>query len=201
MKKLPLEIGPGAAFLWAFLLLVLRNEELAALLLPVMVHELGHLAAILALGLWVEGIRASLGGFTINYGGDTSPAGQALIAAAGPAAGLGFAWLASRLGLEFGVEWLCLSAGMSLLLSLFNLLPVPPLDGGQLCAALACAALGESRGKRVCACLALAASACTAALGASQLLRGRGMALLLLGLWLFGGTLWSQGLVKTGKIR
>ena len=40
-------------------------------------------------------------------------------------------------------------AGVSLLLSLFNLLPIYPLDGGRLWRAALCAFLGEERGGRL----------------------------------------------------
>lgn len=195
------EISAGAAFLGALLLLLLRNEELIALLLPVTVHELGHLTAILALGQRVTGFRAGFGGFTIDYAGNSPPAGHALIAAAGPLAGLAYAWAASRLGSRWDSDWLCLSAGLSLLLSLFNLLPVLPLDGGQLFSVLACAVLGEERGRRLCAWAALPVAAALIAAGTVLLLRRKGAALLLAGLWLFWRALWEQGLVKIQKIR
>ena len=49
MRGLRLELSPGAALAAALLLALLRAEELAALALALLIHELGHLAAILAL--------------------------------------------------------------------------------------------------------------------------------------------------------
>ena len=199
MKKQTVEISPGAAFLAALLLLYLRNEELLALAIPVMIHELGHLAAILALGQRVTGFRADLCGFTMDWSGEGGPWREALIAAAGPLAGLLFALTASLAGVRCG--WLCLAAGVSLLLSLFNLLPILPLDGGRLLSCLACARLGEERGERVCGLISLWTSGALAAGGAILLLRGGGAALLTAGLALLFRSLREQGLVKKGKIR
>lgn len=202
MRRLRWSSSPGAAFAAALLLALLRPEELAALLGAILVHELGHLAALLALGQRLLGLRAELGGLRLDYAGDAGPAGRALIALAGPLAGLLYAPAASRLGQSWGQDWLCLSAGLSLLLSLVNLLPAAPLDGGQLCAVLAEAALGSRRGERLCRLLGLGLGCAVLALGLGLILRGRGAAAALLGAsLLFHSFPAGQGLVKTGKIR
>lgn len=184
MRKLRLEASPGAAFLAAALFFFLRGRELLALLPAILVHELGHVAAILALGLRLRGFRAEAGGFRLDYVGDTSPLGHALIAAAGPAAGLLYAFLASFLWRKTGQDWLCLSAGLSLLLSFFNLLPAPPLDGGRILSPLLCAALGSRRGERLCRILGYGVGCGLCACGVAFALQGKGAAPLLPGLWL-----------------
>ena len=190
-------ISPGAAFLAAALFFFLRPEELAALLPALLVHELGHLAAILALGLRLTAFRAEPGGFTLEYGGETGTAGRALIPAAGPLAGLLYALIVSRLGDRF-----CLSAGLSLLLSLFNLLPAPPLDGGRIAAALAEALPDPGRGARLCRLLGLGTGLALLGAGLPLLMRGRGAALALAGAWLlFSALRPGEGLVKISKIR
>ena len=83
MRKLRLEASPGAAFLAAALFFFLRGRELLALLPAILAHELGHVAAILALGLRLRGFCAEAGGFRLDYAGETSPLGHALLAAAG----------------------------------------------------------------------------------------------------------------------
>ena len=188
MSRLRLELSSGAALAGALLLTLLRGEELAALLAALLVHELGHLAAILALGQRLTGFRARLGGFSLDYAGNAAEAGRALIALAGPAAGLLYALPAARLGLAAGRDWLCLSAGLSLLLSLLNLLPAPPLDGGQLCACLSRALLGAERGGRLCRGLTAASGVLLLGLGCFALLRGCGAALPLVGLWLLASS-------------
>ena len=184
MRKLRLEASPGAAFLAAAMFFFLRGRELLALLPAILIHELGHAAAILALGLRLRGFRAEEGGFRLNYAGDTTPMGHALIAAAGPVAGFGYALLASYLWRETGQDGLSLSAGVSLLLSVFNLLPAPPLDGGRILAPLLCAWLGSNRGERISRILGYGVGLGLCTLGVVFALHGRGAAPLLPGLWL-----------------
>ncbi len=181
MRGFRVSLSPGAALMGALLFFLLREEELAALGLALLAHELGHLGAVLVLVLRPLSFRGSLCGFTLDYGGETGDAGHILIAAAGPLAGLGYAWAASHLGVRLDCSWLLLSAGLSLLLSLFNLLPVPPLDGGLILTRLAARALGEERGERLTGLLSLILSGALTALGLLLCLRGRGAALLLAG--------------------
>ena len=70
MRPPRLEIGAGAAFGFAAMCLFLTGEELLALLLPVTVHELGHLVAMLAMGFRPQSFRAEPGGFQIAYSGE-----------------------------------------------------------------------------------------------------------------------------------
>ncbi len=201
MKEAHIDLSAGAALLAALLVFLLSGEELLALALPAAAHELGHLAAILALGLQPRRFSAGLGGFSLDYAGDPGTLGHVGIAGAGPVAGLLYAWAASRLGTSSGPDWLCLSAGISLLLSLFNLLPALPLDGGQILSRLSAAALGEERGARLCRIVQLTVAALLAAAGGILLLRGKGAALLLIGTGLLFGGETAPGLVKKGIIR
>ena len=184
MRKLRLEVSPGAAFLAAALFFFLRGRELLALLPAVLAHELGHVAAILAMGLHLRGFRAEAVGFRLDYAGETSPLGHVLVAAAGPAAGFAYAALTARLWRATGQDWLSLSAGISLLLSVFNLLPAPPLDGGRILAPLLCAWLGSSRGEQICRLLGYGVGLALCGLGIVFALEGKGAAPLLPGLWL-----------------
>ena len=197
MRPPRLEIGAGAAFGFAALCLFLSGEELQALLLPVTVHELGHLGAMLALGFRPQSFRAEPGGFQIAYSGEGGALAHSLAAAAGPLAGLLYALAAARLQPVLGLSWLYLSAGLSLALSLLNLLPALPLDGGQILLQLACAALGE----RLLRGLSLLTGAALLAAGGALALRGRGVALALVGLSLLFHALRQAGLVKMRKIR
>ncbi len=184
MKQKKLEIGAGAVLFAALLYYLGGGAVLAALLLPAAVHELGHLAALKLLGLKVRSFRLTLKGFCIEYGGYTGAMGHALAAACGPMAGLWFAWGASWLGNRLDKPWLCLTAGVSLLLSAFNLLPALPLDGGRILSCLSAALLGEKRGGLLTRWASLAVGALLLSAGVWQMLHGRGAALTLAAVWL-----------------
>ncbi len=122
--------------------------------------------------------------------------GHALAALAGPAAGLSYALAASLLGARLDSGWLCLSAGVSLLLSLFNLLPALPLDGGRAVLQLSCALLGERRGGVLTELLGLFTGGTLLAVGIWLMLWDRGVALLLAAIWLLFCQENGRGIVK-----
>ncbi len=100
---------------------------LPLLLLPVAVHELSHVLALRLLGRRITSFRLDAQGFVIGCTGG-SALSDVLIALAGPLGGVVYALLAERAGRDL----LSQSAGVSLLLSAFNLLPILPLDGGRV---------------------------------------------------------------------
>ena len=88
------------------------------------VHELGHLGAIWLLGQQMNGIRIRPCAVCIDKTrGDAAQ--EMMISAAGPLAGM----LAAAVFGAFG--WIR-GAAASLVLTLFNLLPICPLDGWRL---------------------------------------------------------------------
>lgn len=103
---------------------------LSALLLAAILHELGHYWVLRRLHAQVTAIRITALGAEMQVAGRLSYGGELLAAAAGPAVNL---ILALLLGYG-GRLWspLYLFAGAQLVLGVFNLLPVLPLDGGSL---------------------------------------------------------------------
>lgn len=153
--------------------------ELPALLLPVLVHELSHVLALMLLGLRLRGLRMEPQGLCIRYAGDCPDWAHAAASLSGPLGGFAYAWFANRTP----QEWLRLSADISLMLSLFNLLPLMPLDGGRAFLLLCCTALGEA-GERLFFHVSRFLLALLLLFGVYAAARNLGSAPLLAALWL-----------------
>ncbi len=114
-------IEPGFFLFLGVAAYLLPLPLLGSLLLAAALHELGHLTALRAVR--GSGAAVRLGVFGAEIVLPPLPAGRAaLVALAGPALNL----LAAALPLP------AVFRAVSLLLGVFNLLPLRPLDGGQL---------------------------------------------------------------------
>ncbi|WP_106768501.1 M50 family metallopeptidase [Paenibacillus faecalis] len=117
-----------------------RFLELLTLFVIVFIHELGHAGAAIAMGFKVRSIQMlPFGGVAvIEDDGRMNASRELIIALAGPL----------QNGIMIGMAWLCQISGIgdasflsyviqgNLLIALFNLLPIPPLDGGKVLQAL-----------------------------------------------------------------
>ena len=152
----------------------------AEVLVPVLAHECGHLLALLLLGFRIQSLRLEPIGLCIRYTGSERPAAHAAAALAGPLGGLLYAMAAKALGGETAA----LSAGISLLLSAFNLLPIQALDGGRALAALARRQLGEEEGEQLVRSVSTVFRVVLILAGLLFSLLRQGNALLAAGIWL-----------------
>lgn len=125
-------------------LLFCPARDLIAPLCAALIHELGHMAALLLLGAKVEGMHFSLSGGEIRYreARQMSYGADILIAAAGPLFNLlavfACKWLAGKYP-EWNLDYFI---GLNLILMAFNLLPAMPLDGGRILYALVAKTFG-----------------------------------------------------------
>lgn len=200
MTQSRIRISAAVAILGAFLYYIGDAVTIAGIILPVLWHELGHVCALRLLGLRIKGFRAELRGFCIEYAGYVGEAGHALAAAAGPVAGLLYAAAASRAAARWSSPWLEFTAGASLLLSVFNLLPALPLDGGRVALCLATALLGEERGERTARALGMVTGALLLLAGLWLWTRGMGLAVTIPALWILLYGNGGQGIVKHGEL-
>lgn len=185
--------------LWVFCLTV-----------SVVVHELGHALVARAFRLQPQVLLHGLGGLCAHNEAKRDR-DEALIVAAGPAAGLALG------GLSLGAllvlrsvrpEWTAHPlAGMGLnfmvwigfVLNLLNLLPIWPLDGGQLFRLLMTRLFGPLRGEKITHVVGLAL--CAAAVVASFAL-GLGRLTLILGIILAWGNIQVlRGERRSGAVR
>jgi Zn-dependent protease len=105
-----------------------------ALVVGMVAHEAGHVAVMRAFG-----DRSSafyfvpfLGGVAIGRMNHAQDWRHAAMVLGGPAAGLASAVVAGALGWVLDSHFLLACAAFFAAINLFNLLPIPPLDGGQL---------------------------------------------------------------------
>jgi Zn-dependent protease len=61
---------------------------------------------------------------------------EALMAYGGPLAGCVGSWICWFIALQLHENWVLAVAQLSFLINIFNMIPVPPLDGGRICAAV-----------------------------------------------------------------
>ena len=126
MGRVRVEGGAWIVLGLAVLLLPLR--VLLGIVLAATIHELGHLAALYFLGVPVLGFVLRPGGARIEAG-PMEPGTDVICALAGPVAGAVtiFTW-----------KWFPELAVVGLIQTVFNLIPVYPLDGGRVARNICC---------------------------------------------------------------
>lgn len=115
--------------------------EFAILLMGSLVfHEYGHLWAAKRVGMQTKGIYLIpfIGGVAVSGGRPPSQAAWVFVALAGPAFGLALALVTALAYVCTGWTVLAAAAWWMAMLNLFNLIPIYPLDGGQVMHCIAC---------------------------------------------------------------
>ena len=120
-----IQVRDGFLVLMAALWCADESGVLPIFLLAAAVHECGHLFVIRLSGGTVHALCLTACGAVLRCSLPQSPFSRAAICLAGPAASFALTALANPLGAYR-------LAGASALLGLFNLLPIPPLDGSRI---------------------------------------------------------------------
>jgi len=133
---------PSALILLIFLVLPLLRQGLfltallwgVALGLSVLLHELGHALVIRTQGGDAVIVLHGFGGVTLSQG-LRSPTQQIVVSLAGPVMNFGLVALAyvssGKVGTGPAAELIEYFFQANLMLGIFNILPIVPLDGGQ----------------------------------------------------------------------
>lgn len=126
--ELRLSADPAALLLISLAWFFDSDGLIAALVPAVLSHELGHLLLLRAGHIRIKSLHLGLLGFEMNYTGCLHGAHAFFAILAGPLFGAVWAVAASCIP----GNYFSLSAGLSMALSVINMLPVLPLDGGRL---------------------------------------------------------------------
>lgn len=167
MKRI--DISTGAVILLSVLYFFGGISLLTMLFVPVCVHELGHIAALRCFGAKGRSLRFDMTGLCISYGGLKNRIEEFVCLLCGPASGLALALLLSYFGNGLGNDFLLAVSGFSLLLSVYNLLPALPLDGGRMLLCLLTALFEEAKARKIAERLSLAVGALLALFGAFRM--------------------------------
>ena len=125
-----IQVSPSAPLLLALFVMLSSPLLLSALLLAALCHELGHYGMLRRLRARISAVRITALGAEMQVAGRLSYGGELLAAAAGPVTNLLLALPLAYGGRQW--EVLYLFAGAQLVLGVFNLLPILPLDGGSV---------------------------------------------------------------------
>lgn len=123
MTTAKLRAEPSFYVFWAVFCLLDSEGVLPIFVGAALVHEVGHILAIYACGGQVEYVKLSACGAVLQQNRSLGYWSDCAIALAGPAAGMAAALILSAAGCTT-------AAGANVLLSVFNCLPLLPLDGG-----------------------------------------------------------------------
>lgn len=128
MADAAMTVSPGFLLLTAFLYYLGGGGAVTAFLSAALAHELGHLTAMWALRAEISALRLTPCGPVIEYRGDLTRRQEMCILAAGPLGGIFFALFCFHMG----TAYFSYAGAIALLATIFNLLPVEPMDGGRL---------------------------------------------------------------------
>ena len=127
-------ISAGAILLVSALYFFGGIQIIAELALCCAVHELGHFMFLRIFGAKGNFLRFDATGFSMSFTGLEGNVKKFVAASAGPLFGIIFYFISNYLGKISVLDFWQGAAMLSLLLSVYNLLPAWPLDGGYIAA-------------------------------------------------------------------
>lgn len=193
MKRI--DISTGAIALLSVLYFFCGFEAFFALLTAVCVHELGHILAIKAQGGNIPRLRFDISGICMCCSDFKTRKSEFAALFSGPFSGIVFAFATSYFGNQIYSSFLLTASGFSLLLSLYNILPILPLDGGRMLLCLVSSVLSDHKAKSVCKAMSLILSALVTLIGGFNISTEWGAAICLAGMILLIYQMKSKGVL------
>lgn len=199
-----LEISFSFFLLLFFALFFTPLSLLFCMLSAAAVHEAGHLLLLSHFGVRVRRIRLCFSGAVIDAPevARLSYGKELLVTLGGVVSNVLAALFSAAVARYFAVSPLYVFSGANALLALYNLLPVPPLDGAHALWLVAAYFLSPAPADALSAAVGLLVSAALLALGVYVSLgMGAGFLFLLAALFIFLGLLRQLALARgTGKV-
>ena len=140
--------------LWIAVLFCTHAPYLVPTLLAIALHEVGHIFLAHLLKIKIKCVHLSLLGARLEAVGEISYKNELLLALGGPLFGiLGFAFSIFP-ATKYDFEYLLYFSVISLILALFNLLPLESLDGGRILSCALCLRFNLESAHKImdCAC-------------------------------------------------
>jgi len=154
-RRTTVSVSGGACVLFALMLLVLPLQWLLAAVLAALFHESCHALAVLLFGGRIRSLHITAGGAKM-VAAQVAAGGEWICALAGPVGGLSLLLFA---------RWIPRVALCAAMQSLWNLLPIDPLDGGRVLRCWTERMLPANRADGLCKSVAAFCSALLVGLG------------------------------------
>lgn len=177
-------LSPAAAAFFSSMLFLGDTESAAAVILASAVHEASHLIMLVVYDYRIASIEMNMNGLCIKYAGKEDMTSKFLSNISGPLGGVLFYILEKLPGAAAFPQWLILSCRVSLFLSLFNLMPVFPLDGGYCAYVILGLLVGFDISEKIIKALGALFSVMIITVGLAFIANDLGIGAMTAGMWL-----------------
>lgn len=178
------ELSPFAIVYFTLLMSCGTRDKTVAVVFAVIVHELSHLLALSIFGCRISSVLLSLKGLCIKYTDNEHYCERFISYMAGPLGGLIHFVFGELCGKAVLPEWFILSCRVSIFLSMFNIMPLFPLDGGYAADIILSFLIGNDASSRILRIFGLVFSVSLMLSGLVCLVKDSGFGLSIAGLWL-----------------
>ncbi len=177
-------LSPAAAAFFSSMLFLGDMDSAAAVILAAAVHEMSHLLMLVVHDYRITSIEMNMNGLCIRYAGKEDMTSKFLSNISGPLGGVIFYMLEKLPAAAVFPPWLILSCRVSLFLSLFNLMPVFPLDGGYCGYVILGLLMGFDISEKIIKALGVLFSVMIITVGLAFMANDLGIGAMTAGMWL-----------------